>query len=88
MTAGTVFIKVFLAGSPWARAVMNFFKPDGAGGAVVDSDEDCCSGAMVVVVGSVIATVELPGSALICFLGVLSSSSLLVGGGGPVCDRL
>ena len=52
---------------------MNFFKPDGAGVADVD-------GATVVLAGSAIG--ELAGSALMCFLGVLSSSSLLVRGGG------
>ena len=58
---------------------MNFFKPDGAGVADVD-------GATVVLAGSAIG--ELAGSALMCFLGVLSSSSLLVREGGRVCDRL
>ena len=58
---------------------MNFFKPNGAGGADAD-------GVTVVLAGSAVG--ELAGSALMCFLGVLSSSSLLVRGGGRVCARL
>ena len=76
MTAGTVFIRVTLAGPPWARAVMNFLRPDGAFGAEADEADE----AAVVLAGSAIG--ESAGSALMCFLGALSSSSLLVGGGG------